>query len=226
MSAEAISKRLNYIFMLCLFSGLIGLVQTIFTSLNAHRFTGIPLLSILITTEGVILWFAFKLDSLDKALNQLSTLKIIALVLAAYSTYSLIMNFVRMWGNYAASIATWLQSVSNVSATLASLAVFFTATTLKIGDTKKFNTASAVILIVEVVLVLFDTVLFLVLTDMLAPILIGIVAFIFCFSVMPKLLGKLLGNKIIRGAIIGGIIAGDVGAVVGAIVASNSKEKK
>ena len=222
MKAESIAKRINYIFALCLFSGLCGLGQTIFTSVKAHFFTGIPLFPLLIITEGVIFWLAFKSDSLEKALNQISTLKIIALVLTAYSGYSLIMYFVRTWGNSFDLFDIWFQSVSNVSSILASLAVFFTAATLKVGDTKKFITASAVILTVEVVLVFCVTVASLIVSEMLVPILMGLVMFVFLFTAVPKL----LGNKVVKGAIIGGIIAGDVGAVVGAIAASNSEKKK
>lgn len=222
MNAESLAKRIQYIFILCLFAGLCGLGQTIVTSLNAHFFTGIPLSSLLVIAEGLILWLAFKSDSLEKALNQISTLKMIALVLAAYSTYSLIMYFVGTWGNSFNLFGIWFQSVHNISSILASLAVFFTAATLKVGDTKKFNTASAVILLVEAALVFCITVASLIVSEMLIPTLFGIAAFIFMFSALPKL----LGNKIVKGAIIGGIIAGDVGAVVGAIAASNSEKKK
>ena len=222
MKAESIAKRIKYIFVLCLFSGLCGLGYNIYQSLIYHRFTGISLLALLVIAEGVILWLAFKSDSLEKALNQISTLKIIALVLAAYSTYSLIMYFVHTWGNSFDLFGIWFQSVSNVSSILASLAVYFTAAALKVGDTKKFNTASAVILIVEVVLVFCVTVASLIVSETLVPILMGLVMYVFLFTVVPKL----LGNKIVKGAIIGGIIAGDVGAVVGAIAASNSEKKK
>ena len=220
MSAEAISKRIKFIFMLCLFSGLCGLGRAIFASIISHFFTGIPLFSLLIIAEGVIFWLAFQSDSLEKALNQISTLKIFSLVLAAYSAYSLVMYFVRMWGNYFDLFGFWFELVSNLSAMLASLAVFFTAVTLKVGDTKKFNTTSAVIMVVEVVLVSGVSLGALIVSEYLLPILIGIVMFIFLFAVMPKL----LGNKVVKGAIIGGIIAGDVGAVVGAISATNSKK--
>ena len=126
----------------------------------------------------------------------------------------------RMWGNYFDLFGFWFELVSNLSAMLASLAVFFTAVTLKVGDTKKFNTTSAVIMVVEVVLVSGVSLGALIVSEYLLPILIGIVMFIFLFAVMPKL----LGNKVVKGAIIGGIIAGDVGAVVGAISATNSKK--
>ena len=222
MSAEAIAKRVKYIFLLCLFSGLCGLGNNIFTSISAHFFTGISLFALLIIAEGVIFWLAFKSDSLEKALNQISTLKIIALVLAAYSAYSLVMYFVRTIGYSFDLFGIWFQTVSNLSAFCASLAVYFTATTLKVGDTKKFNLASGLILFVDVVLVFCVTVAALIVSEYLLPILMGIVIFLIMVSVVPKM----LGNKIIRGAIIGGIVAGDAGAVVGAIVASNSGDKK
>lgn len=222
MSAAAIAKRVKYIFMLCLFSGLCGLGQSIFTFVQAHFFTGIPLFPLLILAEGVIFWQAFRSDSLEKALNQISTLKIIALVLAAYSLYSLVSYYIRIFGHSFDLFMIWFQCVSNFSAFCASLAVFFTAKTLKAGDTKKFNLASGLILLLDVVLVFCVTVAALIVSEYLAPILVGIVLFFLLATVIPKL----LGNKIIRGAIIGGIVAGDAGAVVGAIVASKSGDKK
>ncbi len=221
MSANAIAKRIKYIFMLCLFSGLCGLGYNIFTSVMYHRFAGISLLPLLAIAEGVILWRAFRNDSLEKALNQISTLKIIALVLAAYSVYSLVDYFVRTVGSFNLFMF-WFQIVSNFSAFCASLAIFFTTKTLKVGDTKKFNLASGLILALDVAIIFCVTVAALIVSENLIPILMGIVTFFVLATVVPKI----LGNKIIRGAIIGGIVAGDAGAVVGAIVASKSGDKK
>lgn len=77
MSAKAIAKRIKFIFMLCLFSGLCGLGYNVYNSFMYHRFAGISLLALLVIAEGVILWRAFQNDSLEKALNQISTLILI-----------------------------------------------------------------------------------------------------------------------------------------------------
>ena len=138
MSAESLAKRIKHIFMLCLFSGLCGLGRTVVNSIQVHFFTGLPLLALLIIAEGIIFWMAFKSDSLEKALNQISVLKIIALVLAAYSAYSLVMYFVRIWGNSFNLFEIWFMMVSEVSSIFASLAVYATAKTLKAGELSCF----------------------------------------------------------------------------------------
>ena len=221
MDAKAIGTRIKYIFMLTLFSGLCGLGQSIFTSITLDIFTGIPLFPLIVLAEGIIFWLAFKSDSLEKALNQISALRIISLILAAYAAYSLVMYFVRTFGVSFDLFEIWFQMVSNLSAVLASLAIFFAATTLKVGDTKKFNTASVAILIIEICLVISVSLAALIVADILMPVVLGIIMFLFLFAVVPKA----LGNKVIKGAIIGSIVAGDVGAVVGAIAASKSEKK-
>lgn len=222
MSAKAIAKRIKFIFMLCLFAGLCGLGYNVYNSFMYHRFAGISLLALLVIAEGVILWRAFQNDSLEKALNQISTLKTIALVLAAYSVFSLAMYFGNNFVYSFNLLVFWFQIVSNLSALCVSLAIFFTAKTLKVGDTKKFNLATGLILALDVVLIFCVTVAALIVSENLVPILMGVVTFFVLATVVPKI----LGNKIIRGAIIGGIVAGDAGAVVGAIVASKSGDKK
>ena len=116
MSAKAIAKRIKFIFMLCLFSGLCGLGYNVYNSFMYHRFAGISLLALLVIAEGVILWRAFQNDSLEKALNQISTLKTIALVLAAYSVFSLAMYFGNNFVYSFNLLVFWFQIVSNLSA--------------------------------------------------------------------------------------------------------------
>lgn len=219
MSGEAIAKRIKYVFMLCLFSGLCGLANTIYASIRAQRFIGVPLFSLLIIAAGVMLWLAFRSDSLEKAMNQIGALKIISLILLVYSVYSIVMAFVQTGLNI---FRSWFQCVSSFAAVGASLTVFLTTITLNTGNIQKFNKASAISLFVSVALIFCISVALLIVSDMLIPILIGIVAFIFMLSAVPKL----LGNRVVKGAIIGGIIAGDVGAIVGAVAASNQDKKK
>lgn len=216
MSAAAIEKRIKYIFLLAMFSGLCGLAETIFTSIAAEFFMGIPLFALMILAEGIIFLQAFKSESLEKALNQISVLKSVSIILAAYAIYNLVSYFIRIYGVDFDLFQMWFQIVYGFSAAMASLAIFFTTTTLKTGDTNKFNTTSAVILIFDALLVVSASVVAIIMSEMLIPIIIVMGMFLFLFSFVPKM----LGNKIIKGAIIGGIIAGDVGAVVGAIAAS------
>lgn len=219
MSGEAIAKRIKYIFMLCLFSGLCGLSSTIYASIQAHYFIGIPIFPLLIIATGVMLWWAFRSDSLEKAMSQIGALKIFSLILVVYSVYSIIMVFARTGLGI---FRSWLQCVSNFAAVGASLTVFITTITLTSGDIKKFNKASAISLFSSIAVIFSISVALLIVSDMLIPILLGIVVFIFMLGAVPKL----LGNSVVKGAIIGSIIAGDVGAVVGAVAASNKEKKK
>lgn len=220
MGAEAIAKRIKYIFMLCLFSGLCGLGHSVFGAIRAHSFMGLPLYALLIIAEGVIFWRAFQSDSLEKAMNQISTLRIIALVLAAYSVYSLVMHFVRAAGSFH-FFMIWYEIVSDVSAFCASLALCFTAAALKAGDTKKFNSASALLLVIDVALVLCVSAAALIVSEYPVSVLMGIVLLVFLFAVVPKM----LGDQIVRGAIIGRIAAGDAGAAADAAAGSGDKKE-
>lgn len=220
MSAEAIAKRIKYIFMLCLFSGLCGLGHSVFGAIRAHSFMGLPLSALLIIAEGVIFWRAFQSDSLEKAMNQISALRIMALVLAAYSVYSLVMHFVRAAGSFHLFMI-WYEIVSDVSAFCASLAVCFTAAALKAGDTKKFNSASALLLAIDVVLVLCVSAAALIVSEYPVSVLMGIVLLVFLFAVAPKM----LGNQIVRGAIIGRIAEGDAGTAADAAAGSGDKKE-
>lgn len=216
MSAEAIAKRIKYIFMLCLFSGLCGLGHSVFGAIRAHSFMGLPLSALLIIAEGVIFWRAFQSDSLEKEMNQISALRIMALVLAAYSVYSLVMHFVRAAGSFH-FFMIWYEIVSDVSAFCASLALCFTAAALKAGDTKKFNSASALLLVIDVVLVLCVSAAALIVSEYPVSVLMGIVLLVFLFAVVPKM----LGDQIVRGAILGCIAAGDAGAGADAAAAGS-----
>lgn len=219
MSGEAIAKRIKYIFMLCLFSGLCDLSNTIYTSIRVHYFIGIPLFSLLIITVGVMLWWAFRSDSLEKAMSQIGALKIFSLILVVYSICSIIIVFAQTG---LGTFRSWFRCVSSFAAVGASLTVFITTITLTSGDIKKFDKASAISLLTSIGVIFSISVALLIVSDMLIPILLGIVVFIFMLGAVPKL----LGNSVVKGAIIGGIIAGDVGAVVGAVSASNKEKKK
>ena len=221
MSATEFGIRIKSTFMLTLFTGLCGLTETIFTSIIRHRFTGVPLFSLIILAEGIVFWLAFKSDSLEKALKQIGRLRIISLILVAYATFSLVMYFIRIVGVRFNLFQIWFEIIFNLSAALASLAIFFTATTLKTGDMKKFKIAGNTIHIIEVVLVFCVSVAALSVAELLIP----AIMILFIFFILLPLVSKMLGNKIIKGAIAGAIIAGDVGAVVGAIAASKSDKK-
>lgn len=218
MNASAMGKRINYIFAFTLLSVFFKLGVNLFSA----NFSGISLLDLIVLAEGVMFWLAFKSDSLEKALNQLSVLKIFSLITAAYAAYDVVMQIVRIqrYGLYLEVLELWFLMSAWALAILSSLAIFFTAITLSVGNTKKFNIASAVILIIEA-FVLLGAVVALAVEGILGPVIMGLVMAIVLFTAVPKL----LGNKIIKGAIVGGIIAGDVGAVVGAIVASKSDKK-
>ena len=219
MRADAIAKRVAYIFMLCLFSGLCPLGYRIFVSINQHYFSmEIPIFTLLVIAESVLFWLAFRADSPEKALKQINTLKIFALALAAYCVYSVDMYLVRAIKDGFHLIPFWYQAIANFCALCASLAVYFAVTTLKTGNTQKFNLASAVLLFIAAALVLGASVAVAILSKpMLVPGLMAIVLLIVLFAaatMLPK-------DRLLRGAVIGSISAGYVGALMGAITAGD-----
>lgn len=222
MKIEAIVKRINHIYLLCLTAGICGIGQSVITSISAHRFTGISLLPLVMIAMGAVFLRAFKTESAEDAMNIINVLKSFALILAAYATYSLIWYFASTWGISFSMFGFWIQIVSNFTAIIASLSVLFTAVTMKPGDIKKFKLASGILLIIELFVVFTVTVSALLVSEMLLPVIMLLILFAFMFTAVPKL----QGNRIVRGALIGGIIAGEAGAVVGAIVASNKEGMK
>lgn len=218
MNGKTIAKRINYIFVVTLLALLFKLALILFSS----NFAGIGLIELVVLAESIVFWRAFRSDSMEKALNQLSVLKIFSLIIAAYAAYSAVMQVVNWFrvDLYLDFFEIWSLMAFYVLVVLSSLAIFFTATTLMAGDIKKFNVASTVIFVIVAIL-LFFTVVGLAVSGYLIPILVLSLVPLFSFTMIPKL----LGNKIIKGAIVGAIIAGDVGAVVGAIAASKSDKK-
>ena len=223
MSSEAIAKRVKNIFILCLLAGICGLGESLINSLKYHQFMGIPIFPLLIIAEGIVFFLAFKEDTLEKAAMQLKVVKIFAIILAAYSLYSLVMFFVRFTSMYYGNLyfAIWYQVVHDFSAFFGSLAIFFSALFLEKKDVPKFNTSTRIILALEILFVFIMTAATIIAADAMVYVIAGFIIFILLFAVLPKL----LGNSIVRGAIIGGIIAGDAGAVVGAVVAANKGKK-
>ena len=48
MSGDAISKRIKWIFVLCMFAGALGIAEMIFNSIHYHHFAGFPLFPLLL----------------------------------------------------------------------------------------------------------------------------------------------------------------------------------
>lgn len=250
MDGKSITKRVAYISVLCLLSGFCCFIRSIYflftTKIMLVRFVIYRLLNdpvrfpsllsaIFMIAVGIVFWRAFKSDSSKKAFGMLRVLKIAAPVIMLLPVWSLVQAFVpslrSVYGLFhLAWFEWWAFLVGDFSAVAALLTIFFSAVALPTGNTKMFNVASAVILILEVIIFSMVTLAVLIASGVMEIILITIVM----LFLMLLLLGRVSGTrskdkgagKVIKGAIIGAVVAGDVGAVVGAIAASQSNKNK
>ena len=222
MSGEAISKRIKWIFVLCMFAGALGIAEMIFNSIHYHYFAGFPLFPLLVIAEGIVFFFAFRENNIEKALVQLTVVRVFSIVLCGYSIYSLIMTLVRGLQNGMSVFNAWFSFVYILSGLFASLGILVASITLNKSKTDTFRIATNWILGAAGLLLFGITVSALIVADVLIPVIIGLVLFVLLFGFVPKA----LGNRIVRGAIIGSIIAGDVGAIIGAAAAASKQDQK